>query len=263
VLTAGGFLSQAYGWQEPFVFLLVFSAGIIIPSNIFLVRETHQYKIIWRLDPSIAQTVREGPGILANPPKRGSPWAPLVSVCNKRVIRHLLQASAGSACLMSSQTSLTGVLAAAPYNMSPGMIGVAFITMGCAGMIASPLGGRMFDRAGARSPQPMPRLMWNTLASLIGKPHVFFPCDLQQCWGNGVFCNRRQQSLLDNAGCVAAQLATGSAPGCHHIRCQRHQFLLLVVACAGLPTGLLIYGWSARYKAHLAQVGDFLKTSGH
>lgn len=172
-VSAGGFLSQAYGWQAPFVFLLVFSAGIIIPSNIFLVRETHQYKLIRRLDPSIAQTVREGPGILANPPKRGSPWAPLVSVCDKRVIRHLLQASAGSACLMSSQTSLTGVLAAAPYNMSPGMIGVAFITMGCAGMIASPLGGRMFDRAGARSPQPMPRLMWNTLASLIGKSHVF------------------------------------------------------------------------------------------
>lgn len=38
----------------------------------------------------------------------------------------------------------------------------------------------------------------------------------------------------------------------------RHQFLMLlwVIAGAGLPTGLLIYGWSARYKAHLAQVSE-------
>ena len=167
-LSAGGFLSQAYGWQAPFVALLVFSAGIIIPANLFLVHETHQYKLMKRLEPSIAETVREGPGILARPPKCGSPWAPLVSVCDKRVILHLMQASMGFACMMSTQAEISRVLASEPYYLSPGMIGVAFIGVGAMGMIASPLGGRLFDKAGARSPQPMPRLLWNSVASLVG-----------------------------------------------------------------------------------------------
>jgi len=173
-LPAGGFLSQSYGWKAPFIALLAFSAGIIIPLNLFLVRETHQHKLMKRLDPSIAATVREGPGILAHPPKCGSPWAPLVSVCDNRVVLHLLQASVGFACMMATQAELPGVLASAPYYLSPGMIGVAFIVLGGAGMIASPLGGKLFDRAGARSPQPMPRLFWNNLASLTGNDLSLF-----------------------------------------------------------------------------------------
>jgi hypothetical protein len=162
-------LFQAYGWQAPFVALLVFSAGIIIPANLLLVSETHQYKLLQRLDPVIAATVREGPDILGHPPKCGSPWAPLVSVCDKRVVLHVLQASVGFACMMSSQAELTNVLAAPPYNMQPGMIGIVFIVSGAAGTVAAPLGGRMFDRAAARTPQLMVRLLLNNLASLIGK----------------------------------------------------------------------------------------------
>lgn len=186
-MSVGGFLSQAYGWQAPFVALLIFSAGIIIPSNLFLVRETHQYKLMKRLDPSVADTVRDGPSILAHPPKCGSPWAPLVSVCDKRVILHLLQASVGFASMMTTQSELTGVLHSAPYYMSPGMIGVAYIVLGGAGMLASPLGGRLFDKMGAHSPQPMPRLFWNTLASLTGKSMYYLTASVPArynfvCW---------------------------------------------------------------------------------
>lgn len=165
---AGGFLSQSYGWKAPFIALLAFSAGIIIPANLFLVRETHQYKLMKRLEPSIADTVREGPSILVHPPKCGSPWAPLVSVCDNRAVLHLLQASMGFACMMATQAELPGVLASAPYFMSPGMIGVCFIVLGGAGMVASPLGGKLFDKAGGGAPQPMLRLFWNNLASLTG-----------------------------------------------------------------------------------------------
>lgn len=165
---AGGFLSQAYGWQAPFVALLIFSAGIIIPANLFLVRETHQYRFMKRLDPAVAQTVREGAAILAHPPKCGSPWAPLVSVCDARLVLHLAHASVGFACMMSTQAELTGVLSAAPYFFKPGMIGVSFIVLGGAGMAAAPLGGRLFDNAAKRHAQPMIRLLWNCLASLIG-----------------------------------------------------------------------------------------------
>lgn len=166
---AGGFLSQAYGWQAPFIALLIFSAGIIIPANLLLVRETHQYKVMKRLDPGTAATIQEGPTILAHPPKCGSPWAPVVSVCDKKLVLHLLHASVGFACMMSSQAELTGVLVAAPYNFSPGIIGVTFIVSGAAGIVASPLGGRLFDRAAKKTPHPMVRLQRNNLASLIGK----------------------------------------------------------------------------------------------
>jgi predicted MFS family arabinose efflux permease len=53
--------------------------------------------------------------------------------------------------------------------MQPGMIGVTFIVSGVAGMVASPLGGRMFDRAAARKPHLMVQLLLNNLASLIGE----------------------------------------------------------------------------------------------
>ena len=109
-------MSQAYGWQAPFVALLIISAGIIIPANLFLVRETHQHKFMKRLDPVAAQAVREGPAILAHPPTCGSPWAPLVAACDARLVLHLMHASVGVACLMSTQAELTGVLAAAPLQ---------------------------------------------------------------------------------------------------------------------------------------------------
>jgi predicted MFS family arabinose efflux permease len=165
---AGGFLAQAFGWTAPFYALLAFAAGIILPATLLLVRETNQYIILKRLSPAEAATVKEALGILASPPKFGSLWAPLVIVCDRQVVLHLLQATVGFAAMLSAQTELPGVLSAPPYNMSPGLIGVAFIATGGAGMIASPLGGKLFDRAAATAAQPMIRLETNNLASLIG-----------------------------------------------------------------------------------------------
>lgn len=166
---AGGFLSQAYGWQAPFIALLVFSAGIIIPATLVCVRETHQYMTLQRLAPEASAAIKEAPEILSSPPRCGSPWEPITAVCDRHVVLHLLQATVGFACLISAQTELPSQLAAPPYNLLPGMIGVAYIASGGAGMIASPLGGKLFDMAAATSAQPMIRLQGNNLASLFGE----------------------------------------------------------------------------------------------
>jgi predicted MFS family arabinose efflux permease len=166
---AGGFLGEAYGWQAPFIALLVFAAGVILPATALLVKETLQYKTIASLSPAEAATIREAPNILANPPRFGSVWAPLVAVCDKQVVLHLLQATVGFACMLSAQIELPGQLIAPPYSMGPGHIGAAMIAAGGAGMIASPAGGKLFDRAAGESGQPMLRLTGNSLISLIGE----------------------------------------------------------------------------------------------
>jgi len=162
-------LAQAYGWSAPFIALLVFAAGIILPATLLLVKETQQYKTLKRLSPAEAATIKEAPQLLSNPPRFGSPWAPLVAVCDKRVVLHLVQSTVGFACMLSAQVELPGQLAAPPYRLSPSMIGVAMIATGGAGMIASPLGGKLFDRGADKCSQPMFRLTVNNLASLIGE----------------------------------------------------------------------------------------------
>jgi hypothetical protein len=147
----------------------VFAAGVILPATALLVKETLQYKIIASLSPAEAATIKEAPSILANPPRFGSVWAPLVAVCDKQVVLHLLQATVGFACMLSAQIELPGQLTAPPYSMGPGHIGAAMIAAGGAGMIASPVGGKLFDRAAAKSGQPMLRLTGNSLVSLIGE----------------------------------------------------------------------------------------------
>lgn len=166
---AGGFLGQVYGWQATFIALLVFAAGVILPTTALLIKETLQYKVVKDLSPEEAATIKEAPGILAAPPRFGSPWAPLVAVCDKVVVLHLIQSTVGFACMLSAQIGLPSQLTAPPYSMGPGKIGAAMIAAGGAGMIASPLGGRLFDRAADKSGPPMLRLAPNTLVSIIGE----------------------------------------------------------------------------------------------
>ena len=142
---------------------------MILPATLLCVKETHQYKTLKRLSPEAAALIKEAPAILATPPKFGSLLAPLIAVSDRRVVLHLLQSTVGFACMLSAQTELPGQLAAPPYSLSPGMMGVAFITTGGAGMIASPLGGKLYDRAASRFSDPMVRLTINNLASLIGE----------------------------------------------------------------------------------------------
>lgn len=189
-LHAGGFLAQAYGWSAPFIALLVFAAGIILPATLLLVKETQQYITLKRLSPAEAATIKEAPQLLSNPPRFGSPWAPIVAVCDRRVVLHLVQSTVGFACMLSAQVELPGQLAAPPYRLAPSMIGVAMIATGGAGMIASPLGGKLFDRGADKCPQPMFRLTVNTLASLIG--------ELCRSLGRCMHVDGLQASVRDN-----------------------------------------------------------------
>jgi MFS family permease len=138
-------------------------------------RETHQYKTLQRIikqNPSAAQTIREAPQILAHKPRFNwrSPWAPIAVVFERQIVLHLLVGLVGFAALVSSQTELPMVLAGT-YKLSPGLIGVSMLPTGIAGIIFSPVGGRLFDRAAASSPgHPMLRLRYNNLLSLLGMP---------------------------------------------------------------------------------------------
>lgn len=203
VVCAGGFLGQAYGWQAPFIALLVFAAGVILPATVLLVKETLQYKTISSLSPAEAATVKEAPSILANPPRFGSVWAPLVAVCDKRVVLHLIQATVGFACMLSAQIELPGQLIAPPYSMGPGHIGAAMVAAGGAGMIASPVGGKLFDKAAAKPGPPMLRLTSNSLASLIGEWPQWRCCCCQRwmylAW-NGSGVHSRQDQRTERLG---------------------------------------------------------------
>lgn len=42
------------------------------------------------------------------------------------------------------------LLGASPYNLSAGLIGVAYLPVGCGGFLTSPIGGRLADAAAAR-----------------------------------------------------------------------------------------------------------------
>jgi hypothetical protein len=138
-------------------------------------RETHQYKTLQRIikiNPSAAHSIAEAPQILAHRPKFTwrSPWAPIAVVFERQIVLHLLVGLVGFAALVSSQTELPMVLAGT-YDLSPGLIGVSMLPTGIAGIIFSPVGGRLFDRAAASSPgHPMLRLRYNNLMSVVGMP---------------------------------------------------------------------------------------------
>jgi predicted MFS family arabinose efflux permease len=167
-------VSAAYGWRAPFIALLAFS-GLILLCCSLAMRETHQYKTLQRLirlNPSAAHSIAEAPQILAHKPGFSwrSPWSPLALVFEKQIVLHMLVGLVGFSALVSSQTELPMVLAGT-YNLSPGLIGVSMLPTGIAGIIFSPVGGRLFDRAAASNPgHPMLRLRYNNMISVVGMP---------------------------------------------------------------------------------------------
>jgi MFS family permease len=68
-------------------------------------------------------------------------------------------------------TEFPVAMAEAPYSLSAGMIGVAYLAYGVSGLIASPLGGMLSDRAAAAHPaEPEARLIHNMLITLLVMP---------------------------------------------------------------------------------------------
>lgn len=62
-------------------------------------------------------------------------------------------------------------MALPPYNLTAGIIGVAFLPMGVAGLVGSPIGGILSDKSAAASPAvPEARLIHNTLINFLLMP---------------------------------------------------------------------------------------------
>jgi MFS family permease len=70
-----------------------------------------------------------------------------------------------------SLTEFPIALAASPYSLSTGVIGVCYLPQGVGSLIASPLFGRLSDYGAAQHPcEPEARLMYSTLSTLLIMP---------------------------------------------------------------------------------------------
>jgi len=152
----GGGLSQAFGWRSTFICLAVFCGVIVVPLLIAVVPETHQYKVIQRLQqsqPTLVKHLAEAEVILAAPPVLHGPWVALKHPIEPEIVPFALVTMITFGTMFASLTEWPGQLAAAPYNLSEGMIGISYLAMGVAGFVGSPIGGRVSDITAAKFPQ--------------------------------------------------------------------------------------------------------------
>lgn len=59
----GGVLSQLFGWRSTFICLTVFCGAIVFPLLMVLVPETHQYRVVRRMnkaDPAAVKQIAGG-----------------------------------------------------------------------------------------------------------------------------------------------------------------------------------------------------------
>jgi MFS family permease len=169
----GGLLCQAFGWRSTFI-LLAAMAAAVLPLLLLVVPETHQYLVLARLqknDPAAAALIEEAAVISSHPPQFRMPWAPLASLFSLSAIVHCIIATVSFGAWFAVLGELSTTLAATPYSLSQAIIGVCFLPMGVAGMVASPLGGWLADRAAAAAPNSnFARLAWGTGFTLVVMP---------------------------------------------------------------------------------------------
>eukprot|EP00775_Hariotina_reticulata_P001296 gene1296-1637_t len=91
-------------------------------------------------DPSAAALIEEAAAISSHPPQFRMPWAPLASLFSLSAAVHCIIATLSFGAWFAVLGELSTTLAAAPYSLSQAIIGVCFLPMGVAGMVASPLG---------------------------------------------------------------------------------------------------------------------------
>lgn len=140
---------------------------VILPLLIFGLPETHHYRNLRRMhkkDPAAAADVHERDDIFATPPVFKTPFYVMSILMEKQVIMHAIITLISYASWFCALTELPIALALPPYNLSPALIGVCYVPGGVAGVLASPIGGRLSDKSAAAHPsQPMVRLYYNTI----------------------------------------------------------------------------------------------------
>eukprot|EP00877_Chromochloris_zofingiensis_P005829 jgi/Chrzof1/15247/UNPLg00640.t1 len=177
----GGGLSQAFGWRSTFV-ALVIAGGLAFVLILACYRETHQYVVLQRhvaahsnaaadsMDAKVLIT--EAPTI--QKPVFMAPWVPLKLLVEADVAPHALVAMVVCGSMFSSLTELPVALAAPPYSLSEGIIGVCYLPSGIAGFLGSIAGGRLSDLAASRYPAvPEARLIPATICVIILAPIGF------------------------------------------------------------------------------------------
>ena len=167
----GGAIAQAFGWRSTFITLIVLGGAILLPLVAVFVPETQQYRILMRmhaLDPSAALAMKENEEILNEPPVFHAPWVPLKYIVEPEITPHVIVLLITFGAMFASLTEFPVMMAAEPYNLSATMIGVAYLPMGVAGLVGSPIGGMLSDHTAAAHPdEPEARLIHNTALTLL------------------------------------------------------------------------------------------------
>ncbi|KAF6254077.1 major facilitator superfamily domain-containing protein [Scenedesmus sp. NREL 46B-D3] len=170
----GGVLSQVWGWRSTFICLTVAAGAIVLPLLLVVVPETHQYRVVRRLskvDAAAAKHIVEAEAILSQPPVFLAPWVPLKYLVEGDILPYALLTMTTFGSMFASLTEWPAQMAAPPYRLSEAMIGVSYLAMGVAGLVASPIGGKASDITAARWPQvPEARMMFNVAAALLLMP---------------------------------------------------------------------------------------------
>ncbi|KAF6260879.1 major facilitator superfamily domain-containing protein [Scenedesmus sp. NREL 46B-D3] len=169
----GGGLSGAFGWRSTFMALAAYGA-LAAALILACVPETHQYFVLRRLaqrKPAAAQAVKEREAIEAEPPVLHAPWVPLKYLFEPAICPHAVLAFVTFGTNFAALTESPGALVLPPYSLTPVLIGVTFLADGISGLIGSPIGGWVSDRAAARHPGvPEARLLLNTQCTLAAMP---------------------------------------------------------------------------------------------
>lgn len=155
----GGALADAFTWRSTFYLLLCMGFSIFIIA-IICVPETHHY---------FASQKKEEYKALAIPkPVVASPVSGLVFLVDVELRCHYCVMASTFAAMFTSLTILPPVLAAAPYSLSPTIIGVSFLPIGVAMCLGAIVGGATSDAAAAKySSSPTGRFVY-ALVAVIG-----------------------------------------------------------------------------------------------
>ncbi|GBF93358.1 MFS multidrug resistance [Raphidocelis subcapitata] len=146
----GGGLSQSLGWRATFAALVVFG-GVMVAAQLLVIQETHHFFALRRLRATRGDAAADAIQEEAHPPHFDPPYKPLVHLWDRHIAPYAAVTVMLFAVMFASMIVLPLVLAAPPYNMGEGLLGVANgVPFGLGGLLAAPLGGAMADACARR-----------------------------------------------------------------------------------------------------------------
>jgi len=171
----GGLLTTAMDWRAVFIFCAALSAPML--AIVCVLPETQHWHLLRQRRHQQLQQLARTSEAAALPltaeelagevplPRMTAPWTPLVYLLDCSLAPHTLLAAVVFGSLFVSLTVFPGLLAAAPFNFSPAVVGACYLPIGTLMMAGSVLGGRLSDAAAAAHPRrPSARLV----PSLLG-----------------------------------------------------------------------------------------------